>query len=134
MIKTALFPFQSALYDRLKNDSSLAAVITDVYDNVPPNATMPYLLIGDDTSNDDSNKTQYGEELTITIHIWSEYEGTKESKQLMDLALQSVTSAPLVLDGFDCYFMRREMLEVLHEEDAGAYHGIMRLRFKTKQL
>jgi hypothetical protein len=130
MIKTALWSLQKALYARLSSDSSITAAVYD--SEAEETAALPYIVLGDDTVSDFSTKTFDGEDITHTLHIWSAYKGKKEVKQLLDLVLQSVTSSPLTLTGFTLEDARRDFMEIYQDEEY--FHGVLRLRFKIKQI
>jgi hypothetical protein len=133
-MKTALFPLQTIIYQRLSDDSALKARNVQTYDAVPSGASYPYVSLGDDTVNNWGTKTENGEDITHTIHVWSQYDGKKEAKEIMDLVLQSITSTPLSLgSGFSMDFSRMEFMEVITDPNGITRHGIMRLRFKISQ-
>jgi N-acetyl-beta-hexosaminidase len=128
-IKSASWPLQEAIYDRFKNDSTITV---NVYDEVDETATLPYITIGEDTVTDFSTKDYTGENTTVTLHCFSNYEGKKEAKQLLDLMLRSLTKTPLTVVGFSVEDLQREFLTVINEQ--GIYHGIMRIRLKIKPI
>ena len=130
-LKTALWPLQKAIYQRLANDPVIKQMVTGVYDEVEKRAKLPYIQIGDDTVNPYDTKTNYGEQITITLHAWSEGPGKTEIKRIMDAILQALTSAPLTIPGFTVEGVEREFLETLSEDRA--YHGICRFRVYIKQ-
>jgi hypothetical protein len=141
-MRTAIWPLQEALFQRLKNDGPLNTVITRVYDGEAPEggddlpeppAVMPYIVLGEETVGDYSTKTWDGEDITKTVHFWSSYNGRKETAIMMDLALQAITAEPFdMATGFTFDFVQREFLEILKDNEN--YHGVMRLRFKIKQI
>jgi hypothetical protein len=133
-MKTALFPLQTIIYQRLSNDSNLKTKNIKTYDSVPSGATFPYISLGDDTVNNWGTKTGDGEDITHTLHVWSRYNGKKEAKEIMSLVLQSLTDTPLSLgSGFSMDFSRMEFMEVITDPDGITRHGIMRMRFKISQ-
>lgn len=126
-MKSPLFPLQKAIYDRLK--SSLTC---PVYDNVPDGAKMPYVTLGEDTAVDWSTKLENGQEVTHTLHIWSEYKGMMEAKQIIDQIIQAITSTPLVVEGFFVVSARVDVVETMRDPE-GYRHGIVRFRFKIQE-
>jgi hypothetical protein len=132
-MKTALLPLQTAIYNRLSDDPALKTRNIKTYDSVSGGALFPYITLGDDTVNDWSTKTEDGEEMTHTLHVWSQYNGKKEAKEIMDLVLQSITKEPLTISGFSVDFSRMEFMEVITDPDGITRHGIMRLRFRISQ-
>lgn len=131
---TGLFPLQQSIYSRLSTDIDLMAKITGVFDDVPDGQVFPYVTLGEDTVTDWSTKTNYGEELTHTLHVWSRYKGKKEVKEIMSLILQSITSEPLALaGGFFVNMAQVEFMEVFTDPDGITKHGVMRFRFNITQ-
>lgn len=126
-MKSPLLPLQKAIYNRLK--SSLTCPI---YDNVPDGAKMPYVTLGEDTAVDWSTKLENGQEVTHTLHIWSEYKGMMESKQIIDQVIQALTSSPLQVEGFFVVLARLDMVETMRDPE-GYRHGIVRFRFKIQE-
>jgi len=126
-MKSPLLPLQKAIYDRLK-----ANLTCPVYDNVPDGAKMPYVTLGEDTAVDWSTKLENGQEVTHTLHIWSEYKGMMEAKQIIDQVIQAITSTPLVVEGFFVVSARVDVVETMRDPE-GYRHGIVRFRFKIQE-
>jgi hypothetical protein len=132
-MRTALFSLQQSLYQRLANDPSIKTKVKGVFDAVPKDQAYPYISLGEDTARDWSTKTDLGEEITHTLHVWSRYAGKKEAKEIISLIMESL-SEPLVLtNGFFVEDFRLEMSQVIDDPDGITRHGVMRLRFKISQ-
>lgn len=133
-MKSSLWPLQQALYTRLTTDSALMARVTGVFDAVPDGQDFPYVTVGEDTVVDWSTKTNSGEEITHTLHVWSRYAGKKEAKEILSLVLDAITKQPLVLaGGFSVDYTALDFMEIFTDEDAVTRHGVLRLRFKILQ-
>ncbi len=126
-MKSPLFSLQKAIYDRLK-----ANLNCPIYDHVPDGATMPYVTLGEDTAVDWSTKLENGQEVTHTLHVWSDYNGMAETKQIIDQVIQTITSTPLNVEGFFVILARLDMVETMRDPD-GYRHGIVRFRFKIQE-
>lgn len=126
-MKSPLLPLQKAIYERLK-----ANLPCPVYDYVPDGATMPYVTLGEDTSVDWSTKLENGQEITHTLHVWSDYNGMAETKQLIDQITQALTSTPLQVEGFFVVLARLDMVETMRDPE-GFRHGVVRFRFKIQE-
>lgn len=131
-LHTSLWPLQQSIYSRLVSDAALGALITGVFDGeeVEPNAKLPYVTLGEDTVNDYSTKQWIGEDVTVTLHCFSEYRGKKEAKQILDAMLKALSSAPLTVPGYIVEGLEREYLNVIPQE--GIYHGVTRIRVHIK--
>lgn len=126
-MKSPLLPLQKAIYDRLK-----ASLSYPVYDNVPDGAVMPYVTLGEDTAIDWSTKLENGQEITHTLHVWSDYNGMAEAKQIIDQVIQAMTLSPLQVEGFFVVLARLDMVETMRDPE-GYRHGIVRFRFKIQE-
>ena len=129
--RSPLLSLQRAIYDRLK-----AKLNIPVYDQVPEGAKFPYVTLGETTALDWSTKLEAGQEITHTLHIWSQYPGMKEVLELVDEVIQAFTAAPLDLktDGFQSVVHSLDMNEVLRDPDGITRHGILRFRFKIQEI
>jgi hypothetical protein len=132
-VKTALFPLQQSLWNRLTTHENLKEKITGVFDAVPKDQEFPYVSLGEDTVTDWSTKTEAGESITHTLHVWSRYEGKKEAKEIMSLILEALAQPLLLEGGFFVEVSRVEMMNVLEDPDLITRHGVMRLRFNISQ-
>jgi len=126
-MRSPLLALQKAIYDRLSQ-----ALTCTIYDSVPQGAAMPYVTIGEDTAIDWSTKLENGQEVTHTLHIWSDYEGAKEVKQITDEVVQAITFQPLELEGFYMVIAMLDMTEVIRDPD-GYRHSVVRFRFKIQE-
>ncbi|MFD2206636.1 DUF3168 domain-containing protein [Kiloniella antarctica] len=119
----ASWEVQKAIYTKLKTDLSI-----NVYDNVPSSAQTPYVTIGDDTASDDSTKTDDGQQITLTIHAWSDYAGRKQVKELGAEIYAALHKQPLPVAGFDVREVRWVFGDTIREPDGHTYHGVQRFR------
>ena len=126
-MKSPLWPLQVAIKQRLAS-----ALTCPVYDKVPDGAAMPYVTLGEDTAVDWSTKLEAGQEVTHTLHVWSDYNGMKEAKQIMDTIIQALTETPLTVEGFFVVMARLDMVETMRDPE-GHQHGVIRFRFKVQE-
>lgn len=131
-MKTSLLALQTKLYEALASHTPLMSKVTGIYDDAPK-AKTPYVTIGNPTVNDWSSKTFNGEDITFTLHVWSDYKGKKEVYEIFDLLLTALTEPLVINDVFEMEFQRREFMEVLDDNLSGQKHGILRLRFRISQ-
>jgi truncated hemoglobin YjbI len=128
-MKTSLLPLQKAIYDRLSGDATLNNIITGVYDQVSADAVFPYVSIGEDNMTPRGTKNYNGENITTTLHCWSDYPGKKEAKQILDLMLQALTNTPLELSGFSLVLSKVDQMRVFTDIDGTTRHGVLVLRY-----
>ena len=90
-----------AVYDRLKAHDDTKDY--SIYNNVPDDAEMPFIRVGDATGTRSAQlgaQDIEGEENAVTVHAWSDYQGDKEVAQMKDNATQAITSSALTIAGY----------------------------------
>jgi hypothetical protein len=129
--RSPLLSLQKAIYARLKSKLTVS-----VYDAVPDGAVFPYVTIGEDTAVDWSTKLTSGQEVTHTLHIWSQYQGMTEIKDLIDQVIQALTISPLDLtaDKFKAIVHSLDFNETFRDPDGITRHGVLRFRFKIQDI
>lgn len=78
---------QTAYFTLLNGNLTYNSVNVPVYDRVPDNAVYPHVAIGHYTSTDDSDKSSFGENMTVTLHVVDRYINSSGSRK----AINSVT-------------------------------------------
>ena len=123
------FAIQSAIYSRLNGDSNLTNTLSaGIYDEVQEGNSYPFVSMGRDGSIDYSTKDVDGSEYTINLDIWSQYKGSKETKQFMDRIHDLLHDYSLSVTGFNLVNLRFEFCDVLVDPDGITRHGVMRFR------
>lgn len=122
-----LLSLQLAIYNALTS-----AGLT-VYDAVPENAAAPYVTIGESTSTDDGSKNCNGDEITETVHVWSEAKGFRECKQIIQTIIAALSATPLSDGDYQIALIDSEISQLLHDPDGMTRHGVIRLTFKVYQ-
>lgn len=96
-----LEPFQRAVYAQLSGDSELNAQVSGIFDQVPYDAALPYLVftsIG--ARSEDGIITRY-ERVVLGIHSYSQAEGRKESDAIITRASELLHRQKLTLSSGD---------------------------------
>ncbi len=119
---------QKALYVALNSDGTLGAIITGVFDFVPQNTSFPYITVSDMTALDWSGAQFDGMEMTVTIHSWSQAEGSKQVKSIMNEIYRILHNQSLTVVGHEFVNMRFEFSNVLRDPDGFTQHGVQRFR------
>tara|TARA_Y100000004_G_scaffold136121_1_gene154122 strand:- start:43 stop:447 length:405 start_codon:yes stop_codon:yes gene_type:complete len=123
------FALQSTIYSTLNNDNTLTNTLgAGVYDEVLENATYPFVSLGEETAVDYSTKDLDGGEFTINIHVWSQYKGAKQAKEIMDRIHDLLHDSSLTVSGFNLANLRFEFSDILRDPDGVTRHGVMRFR------
>lgn len=95
-METALLDVQKGIYDKLTNDSTLMALVTGVFDDVPKTQEFPFIAIGPSTETKFNTFTKSGRDITYSIYVYSQYQGFKECLEILEritylLDYQSIT-------------------------------------------
>ncbi|GGS47732.1 DUF3168 domain-containing protein [Streptomyces violaceus] len=96
----ALWPLQQAVVQKLRAHAPLMALVTGVYDEVPEQATHPYVTLGSISENVDDAHNQRGLEATVVLHVWSKYRGFKEAADILSALDAALDRQPLTVAGF----------------------------------
>ena len=125
------FALQQAIFTALDgatiNDADGNA-ITGVFDDVPENTAYPYVVIGEETATNIDTKDKDAHEHTLTIHVWSQYSGRKEIKNIMSSVYTTLHNASITVSGASLVNIRHEFENTLTEADGITRHGVMRFR------
>lgn len=129
--KLGFKPLIKAIVTRLRAD-----VLTSTYavhNNVPKNTSFPYVRVGDPTGTRKGARDHYGEDATVTIHVWSEYPGDSQASEMMSNIVQVLTEQKISLtDGYSELYCLLEYAEIFRDPDEperDIHHGVMRFRY-----
>lgn len=110
---------QKAIYTALKSGSY------SVYEVVPPNTTMPYIVIGEETLTHNNTKMEIRTVHNITIHTWSKGSSSNESKSMNDFVVKKLL-AGFAVSGFYLDRITLEMMTTIKELDTDTiFHGVI---------
>jgi len=122
---------QSGLYSLLAADTALTDLLANspgIYDHVPHDAMTPYVAIGDTIVNDWDTDDSRGLDAEATLHVWSEYRGRFEAKQIQDAIYnalhrtdQLTVAGASVIDVFQTY------ADTELDPDGLTRHGVQRI-------
>lgn len=119
---------QKAFYDALTGSTSVMALVSGVFDHVPPKQAFPYICIGDDTAIDWDTDNSVGLEATCTLHVWSDYRGRSQAKNIMETIYGLLHRQDMTIEGYTTVDVQCEYQEVGVDPDGLTRHGVMRFR------
>ena len=122
------FALQTTIYNALNVSAITTTLSCGVYDEVIEGNTYPFITLGEETTIDYSTKTATGSETTINIHIWSQYKGSKQTKEIMDKVHDLLHDSNLTVTGFNLINLRFEYSDIMRDPDGITRHGVMRFR------
>lgn len=128
-MRTSLWELQKAIFERLTEDPEIANKVTGIYDKVSEDTPKPYCTIGEPDMVPFETKSSFGEETTIVIHVWSDYNGKKETYDILNLILKALTKPLSIGSGFSLFKSKVEGMQVITDIDDITNHGILRLRY-----
>ena len=131
-------PLQQAVYARLV--AQLAP--RNVYDSPPnqpdgmPAANFPYVVLGDDTLVPFDTDNSLGTSATVTLHIWSRYNGRKEVKTILGEIYTALNrqAGNLTATGYKFIDSLYEFGDIIEEADGKTRHGVCRYRITMEKL
>lgn len=127
-MKSPFNPLQVAIYNRLNGILSCP-----LYDAVPQSESFPYATLGEFTGLDWSTKIEPGQEVTITLHVWSRKAGMKETQTIMDEIIQAMSEEKLIVTNFNVVLLLLDMSTTLRDPDGITRHGVVRFRAKIQE-
>ena len=125
------FALQSSIYSALNVSAITTTLSCGVYDEVVEGNSYPFISLGEETAQDYSTNNLVGAQTTINIHIWSQYKGSKETKNIMDKIHDLLHDVSLSVSGVNLINLRFEFSDIMRDPDGITRHGVMRFRAIT---
>lgn len=125
---------QQAVYTRLSGDSALTTTLgASVYDEVPDAASFPYVAIGDVTETPRDTMGTTGRDATLTVHVWSQYPGSKQVKEVYSRVDELLDRWAATVSGWNAVQLQQEFFETFRDPDGITRHGVARYRVHLHQ-
>ena len=130
-MKSPFLPLHQAQRDRIVAETGFK-----VFDDFPgADVAMPYVIMGEVSGRDWSDKFSAGQEVTSTLHVWSGYPGRKEAAEMMDKVLRALSSAALYLgQEFRAVYSGLDLSEIIIDIDGVSRHGVLRFRYLIEEV
>ncbi|MFJ9462150.1 DUF3168 domain-containing protein [Viridibacillus arvi] len=120
---------QIAIIKKLKSDTALMAKAKGVFDAVQKNQAFPYITVGEPFSMPFDTKTSNGEELNLTIHVWSQFNGKREAYELLGMCQRQLMQRGYEVSGFKIESIVRKGTQVFDDVDASTKHGVLNMKY-----
>jgi hypothetical protein len=121
---------QEAIYARLTADSTLAALVSGVFDEVATTVRPPYIVLSVIAEKASEAHDRSGVDASLTLDIWSTYWGYKEcatiNKEVLRLLHRPAT--PLVVTGFTKVSIFNESHDFMRDPDPDLRRCLARYR------
>lgn len=126
-------PLQTAVYARLIGDATLVALVQKIGDNIPDEQAYPYIVIGEETEAPEDTMGRTGRNLTITLHVWSQYPGMKEVKEIMSRIDDLLDRWTPTVTGWNATEMLHDFADTLRDPDGKTRHGVVSYRIHAHE-
>ena len=119
------YALQQAVYATLSNHTELMAHITGVFDAVPQNAVMPYVVIHQLKATTGLSINSDTQNWRVSLRIYSQGGGQKETAIIMQSVYAALHRAAIATA--DCTILSMEWLQsdVERRDDGVTYEGKM---------
>ena len=125
---------QKAIYEALTGSPALMGMVTGVYDHVDQGTAFPYVVIGEDAASEWDTDTEVGADSLLTIHIWTEYKGKQQVKDIQEVIYSILHRAELTIQDAIFYGLDWQFSDSFLEPDGETRHGVMRFRLLYDSL
>ena len=125
---------QEAIFNALDGN-----ITGDVYDEPPalpvgmPDSGFPYTVIGDDTAVAFDTDDTLGKEITVTLHVWSRYNGSKEAKQILGEIYDLLNRTAPTITGYKVVDLLCEFTQVFRRDNGKLRQGVARYRMTIQK-
>ncbi len=125
---------QQSIFAALTADAALTALLGAgrILDDVPQGTALPYVTLGQTALRDASTSTEDATEHSLTVHVWSDARGKKETHAILAAIRSALHDQPLALVGHRLVNLRHELSEVRRDPDGATLHGLARFRALTE--
>ena len=127
---------QKALIAHLRGDAGLKALLGDparIWDEPPPDAAWPHLLVGRSESRPVA-ADGCGVEHSLSLRCASRFGGTEEAKAICAALRAAVHEAVLEADGVRAVSIRATYADVFRSADHRRVWGVVRIRAVTEEI
>jgi len=132
---TAPGDLQQALFQRLKSDAALSALLAGagLLEQATDNVAFPYVTCGQTTAFDWDTGAENNADQLVTLHVWSKAQGEAETLAIMDRIKARLVDAALVIGPRGQTRLSLEFAESRYDEDLAVHHGLLRFRAITRE-
>ncbi len=119
---------QTVIYQTLTAHTPLMAMIEGVFDDVEESQIFPYVTIGESTHAENDTVAVFGDDSTITIHVWSRYEGRSETKRIQGAIYDALHRAKPTYTGYNIMGIDWVNSQSFIDTDGETRHGVQTFR------
>lgn len=124
------YALQAAVVPRLKGNSGVASLVgARVYDEIPANATFPYINITGGLMNGDDIDCADITEVYFQIHAWAQPPSAGPTVKKIAGAIRDAMKATITLTGFVVEVQEYQQTQWLDDPDGKTKHAMVEWRF-----
>lgn len=134
-MRSISFALQQAVFAALSASSDLQALIGNpprLFDHVPRDSALPYVVLGDGSETDWSTATEDGTEHMVQTDVWSRSAGHKEAKQIANVIRAALNNAALIVSGATLIDIRHLTTDFTREPDGQTFRARLTFRAVTE--
>lgn len=128
---------QAGLFSLLSGDAQLDGLVTGIFDEVPEDQALDYVVIRDILSTPDNTHGRHGRQITATLHTWTQARsnrpGNTVGARLVALLTRQHADLDAVVDGHTVYMVKHEFHQNMTDPQPGIRHRVDRFRIFTTQ-
>jgi len=133
MTVLALQAIQPAIYSKLSGDGVLMGMVSGIYDAIPQNAAMPYVIIGDGITQELAQVVSLVSECVFDIHVWSKGGGRKTVLNILNRIYGLLHRGTLSPSGFTLLGMSCTDAQTTVDVGHDRVEGTMRVRITVME-
>ncbi|MEL6504153.1 MAG: DUF3168 domain-containing protein [Pseudomonadota bacterium] len=125
---------RTAIFKALTAHGDLLSILGGprIYDAVPEQSALPYVVLGRTTSADWSTATETGETHTIFLHIWSDASDRDGVDAVETVIRDALAASTLPLADHHLIQLRFQLSETARNSARDQYHTVLRFRAVTE--
>ncbi|WP_336801476.1 DUF3168 domain-containing protein [Kaistia sp. MMO-174] len=122
----ASLELQAAVVAALKSSPDVAAIVSSrIFDQVPSNATFPYISLGPDQVLSDGAECVDGLEISLQIDVWSRAVGFPETKRIAGAVRAALHLVDLDLPTAALLSLEHRQTRTLRDRDGITSHAVI---------
>ncbi len=128
---------QAGIFDLLDGDATLGALVSGVYDGVPEDVELDYVVIGEMSSIPGGTHDGEGRETGATVHTWTRAEsfapGNAIGARVVALLWHRHAALDAVVTGHKVWRVEHEFAQTMVDPEPGIRHRVDRFRIWSSQ-
>ncbi len=124
---------QQALYSKLTGDSLLMDLVNGIYDAVPQQAVLPYIVIGDGSADLIPQPQTPTNQCQMTLNVWTNGNGRKLALSILNRLNALLHHGSLNFTGFTLLSMSCSRAETHVDVDQQRIYGVLELSIVVRE-